>query len=321
MEGRVLIEGAADAPTLLKIGLALEGSGRIEQALSVYRTIADQGGDPDTLYSAGTRLLSNGDYANGWRAYEGRAPHIDQGIIGRPRLSFPEWNGEPVRSLLILPEQGLGDQIMFARFIPALQAQDITVTMLCRSPLARLFGHLGVEVVPIQEVTEIPRCDAWTLLPSLPYRLGATLETLPPPAPLPSAPGGQRVGIAWRGRPDHKHDAHRSLPPELGDELLSLPKAVSLHPEDTGAKDFEDTRQIIAGLERVISVDTSVAHLAASMGKPTTILLPAKGLDWRWGRTGETTPWYPTARLCRQERAGDWRSVLDQVQPHEGAMR
>lgn len=318
MEGRVIVGGVADATAKLRVGLALEAAGRLALALEIYRGIAGQGGDPQTMYDVGCRLLLHGDYVNGWRAYEGRTPHIDQGIVGRPRLSFPEWQGEPVKSLLILPEQGLGDQIMFARFVPILKARGIDVTLLCHPPLAHLFAHLGVEVLTVGGATAIPHRDAWTLLPSLPFRLGARLDTLPPPAPFPSAREGRGVGVMWRGRPDHL--TYRSLAPELGRDLLNLPGAVSLHPEDSGARDFEDTRQIIAGLERVISIDTSVAHLAATMGKPTTILLPYDP-DWRWMRERSDSPWYPSATLIRQPAVGDWRSVLDQLKPRSGTTR
>jgi hypothetical protein len=321
MGQRVIIQGASDAATIFRIGLALEGAGQVGRALAVYRQIADRGGDPVTMYQAGTRLLLHGDYEHGWRAYEGRAVPVTKGATGRPTLSFPEWRGEPVRSLLVVREQGLGDQIMFARYLPVLQASGIAVTLLCAPALVRLFCGLGFEVLPASGETAIPRRDAWALLPSLPYHLHTTLATIPPPIRLPSQGTGSGIGIMWRGNPDHDNDRHRSLPEAPGHELLGLPGAVSLHPADTGARDFEDTRQIIAGLERVISVDTSIAHLAGSMGKPVSILLPATGLDWRWGVSGERSPWYPSARLHRQLHPGDWRSVLDQLNPRSGTTR
>lgn len=101
--------------------------------------------------------------------------------------------------------------------------------------------------------------------------------------------------------------------------LHELAGAISLLPEDTGAKDFKETAEIIAGLELVISVDTSIAHLSAAMGKPTWVLLPRFGLDWRWA-DGRRSPWYPDARLFRQERAGDWSGTIAAVH-HELALR
>ena len=117
-----------------------------------------------------------------------------------------------------------------------------------------------------------------------------------------------------RGNPTHKNDAKRSLDPSGAAELLSLPGAVSLAPEHTGARDFQDTADLIAGLDLVISVDTAVAHLAGSLGVPTWILLPSTGVDWRWLRGRKDSPWYPSARLFRQPPTGDWPSVLREVQ-------
>jgi ADP-heptose:LPS heptosyltransferase len=116
-----------------------------------------------------------------------------------------------------------------------------------------------------------------------------------------------------RGNPGHANDAHRSLPDDFGRELLALPGAVDLDPSSTGARDFQDTAEIVAGLDLVISVDTSVAHLAGAMGKPVWILLPAVSVDWRWMSARADTPWYPSARLFRATEAGGWRAVMDEV--------
>ena len=123
-------------------------------------------------------------------------------------------------------------------------------------------------------------------------------------------PGG--VGIVWRANADP--DPCRAIPEALAQELLALPGAVSLAPEDTGAKDFQDTADLIAGLDRVISVDTSAAHLAGAMGKPTQVLLHARSADWRWleSRPG-VAAWYPSARILRQPTRGDWRGLIDQI--------
>jgi ADP-heptose:LPS heptosyltransferase len=121
------------------------------------------------------------------------------------------------------------------------------------------------------------------------------------------------VGLVTRGSPTHRNDAHRSLPDALAAELRAAPGAVSLHPEDSGARDLQETAEIIAGLDLVVTVDTAVAHLAGSLGKPTWVLLPAHGCDWRWLRDRLDSPWYPSVRLYRQAAPGGWSEVVAAV--------
>jgi len=120
------------------------------------------------------------------------------------------------------------------------------------------------------------------------------------------------IGVVWRGEAQNRNDRFRSLPPELGAELLALPGAVSLDPADSGAADFQATADIIAGLDLVITVDTAVAHLAGAMGRPVWVLLAKHAIDWQWPREG-VSPWYPSARLFTQSRAGDWAPVVAAV--------
>ncbi|HEV2531751.1 glycosyltransferase family 9 protein, partial [Phenylobacterium sp.] len=255
-------------------------------------------------------------YAQGWPLYEARHDIPELGAP-RPDLPFPQWRGEDLagKRLLIFGEQGFGDQIMFARFAPWLAARGAEVTLLCNPLLERLFGALGVAVRAMSGRVEFPDPDAWVASGDVAGRAGVTLETLPNAAYLRGAArssGG--IGVAARGNPRHANDANRSLPPEQAARLLALPGALDLDPAATRAGDFQDTADLIAGLDLVISVDTSVAHLAAAMGKPVWILIPTLMTDWRWGEAGETTPWYPTARLRRQPAPGDWASVIDAVE-------
>jgi hypothetical protein len=145
---------------------------------------------------------------------------------------------------------------------------------------------------------------------SLPLLFSTTPETVPEAVYLPGGPGGRGIGVMTAGRGDP--DPRRSLSPELAAELAALPGAISLDPGDTGAKDFEDTRAIIEGLELVITVDTAVAHLAGAMGKRCWTLLPYAP-DWRWTEEDERTPWYPQMRLFRQPARDDWASVGAEV--------
>jgi len=250
-------------------------------------------------YALGILLLARGEHREGWDYYENRRAFPG---LAAPPPGFPEWGGEVVESLLVLPEQGLGDQIMFARYVPQLVARGMRVTLATPPPLAVLFRHLGAEVVAVDGATPIARHDAWCLIGSLPRHLG----TLPTEAYLPGGAGGSGVGMMLTGGP---RAADRSLPDDMAARLADLGR--SLHPQDTGARDFSETAEIIRGLSLVVSVDTSVAHLAGAMGKQVWVLLPEPS-DWRWGR-GASSPWYPTARLFRQARSGDWGAVVEAV--------
>jgi hypothetical protein len=293
---------------LYRLAQQLRAQMRAEPAELVYREILRrEPQDAQVRWALAWLLLAQGAYEEAWPLYEARTEVPTTGIR-RPRFSFPEWDGGPIGSILLYPEQGFGDQIMFARYAATLAARGVRVTMIAPRPLARLFSHLPVDVLVGEEGLAVPWRDAWAMVGSLPRRLGVEASG----GYLPGAPGGAGTGIVTRGASTYVRDAQRSLPEAFAAELLSLPGARSLAREDTGAADFEETRTIIAGLERVITVDTAVAHLAAAMGKPTWVLL-AHDPDWRWGWSGETSAWYASARLFRQAAPGDWRGVIDRV--------
>lgn len=308
------------APRVRLVGLLWE-SGRREEALAHQRELVRLQPEPEHEFGLASQLLALGQFKEGWPLYETRAM-LSAGST-RPGIAVPEWRGEQVSSLVVWDEQGAGDTIQFSRFLPRLAERVGSVTFVCRPPLAPLMGGLGANVIPATPSMVLPPFDSWVMLGSLPHHLGIALEDL---ATLPAylaAPSGRtppdgvaaRIGLVGRGNPRHDNDLHRSLTDEAWRRLTALPGSVSLHPGEVfNFRDFADTAAVIAELDLVISVDTSVAHLAGAMGKPVWVLLPQHRLDWRWMAGQGASPWYPSARLYRQERPMDWSGVLDQVE-------
>ena len=317
----------ADNPDLrVSLGHIYAAQGRANLAELEYRTALTlkPGMDSATL-SLAALYLSVGRYAEGWPLMQARVTMHRDKVPAGPG-SFPEWQGEPLvgKSILVHHEQGFGDQIQTSRFVAQLKQRGAsTVTLGCRPPLASLFENLaGVDaVVPMVQgqVVTIGRHDYWSRYFSLPLHLGVTLENLPS-APYLAAPadrsgrwrGMSGIGLCWRSSATGQNASNKNLPPVDAQTLLDL-GLVSLHPEETGAKDFADTAAIIEQLDLVISIDTAVAHLAGAMGKPCWTLLPYVGLDWRWMRDRADSPWYPSMRLYRQSNPDNWDSVLAAV--------
>jgi hypothetical protein len=306
----------------------LSSVGELDEALVWLRLAREHRPDAPTVLETSLKvcgdLLAVGRYAEGWPLMEARIPlHPD--VVTPIRVNFPEWKGEPLagKSILVWVEQGFGDQIMLVRFARRLAEQGARVSIGCRPTLAPLFAEIEAlhEVIPIarNQRMEIGRYDYWSRYFSLPLHLGTTLESLPA-EPYLRAPADRRarwtgrsgVGVMWRTSPTGFAAGVKTAPDDQAQRLLDR-GAVSLQPEHTGVEDFADTAAIIEGLDLVISVDTSVAHLAGAMGKPCWTLLPAVGVDWRWMRDRRDSPWYPSMRLFRQRQPGDWSSVIDDV--------
>lgn len=319
---QLLRDGLAGAPDSIKhmhvLSAVLLGQGRFAEA----RPLAERAhlAVPHDVYARtilGKLRLATGDYPGGWPLYEARLQSQAGYVTEIP--PYPPWRGEDLngKTIVVWREQGFGDMIQCLRFLPVLRDMGARVIAVTRPALARLYARLGFEVAahggePGTFVDLPTRPDVYTHPFSIPRWLGVTLPTLPAAPYLSAQPSlSGRVGVVWRGRPAHQYDRFRSLPPELGARLLSLPGAVDLEPAATGARDFLDTAAIVAGLDAVVSVDTSAAHLAGALGKPLFLLLPRFGLDWRWMEGRADSAWYSSAQLFRQPRPGDWSSVID----------
>lgn len=341
--------GPADARDLVNRGMVLTELRRNEEALRDYELAQSISPDYATahLNEAVLRLLL-GDYRAGWEKYEWRWKSA--GIEPRD-FPVPMWDGEALEEgarLLLHAEQGYGDTIHFARFIPQVLRRGATVIFELQPALKPLYENMpGVTVVGRGEA--LPRFDRHCPLLSLPLRLGTTVETIPPATPAITAPperlarwrdrlDGQtrKVGIAWSGNPKLVRDRQRTIAIDRLAPLMELPglSFVTLNPTTTPEEetrlaalgvvhlarefaDFADTAAVISNLDLVISVDTAVAHLAGAMGKPVWILLPFVP-DWRWMLGRDDSPWYPSARLFRQETPGDWAGVVARVKQELG---
>ena len=308
------------------VGSFLLSTGQLEEAELLFRRALnraprDPPWEPHMRFVIAQAQLAGGrDTRSAWEGLRWRFAASD---LAHPELPGREWKGEPLRGrrLIIVKEQGFGDEIQCARFALAMQARGERVVLTCSPELEPLFRTMGVETMAVEHDDDFAATspdDRWVLLFDIPARAGFRLKNLPPapyiPTPAATTPRGYSVGVVAEGNPVHWNDERRSLPAELACRLRQLPGAMSLHVRDTNTENFADTAAIIAGLDLVITVDTSVAHLAGAMGKPVWIMLPAFGTDWRWQRGREDSPWYPSARLYRQPKAGDWLSVIDRIE-------
>lgn len=304
---------------LAKIGRLAEGEAATRHALSLAPN------SPIIIHALAHTLLAQGRYKEGFPLYEIRAlmPELNTGF---PRdFPFPRWRGEPLagKRLTIFPEQGLGDQIQFARFLPPLIAQAGTVCLLTMRQLEPLFRYNfpEAEIVLADGKIEFPDPDYWTTMHDLPSVLGIESDAIPG-APYLRAPGtwpplgdGFKIGLKTKGNPKHLNDKLRSLPEACAERLRAgLPgKVISLEPDESGATDMADTAAIIEQLDLIVSVDTSVAHVAGALGKPCLLLVPGFSPDWRWMTERDDSPWYPGHTLYRSEIEGSWDSAVDSL--------
>jgi hypothetical protein len=287
----------------------------------------------------GTMLLLEGDYAAGWSEYAWRTRVPNYADYANYPFGIPRWQGEPLtgRSILIHGEQGFGDTLQFARFIARLAGDGATVDVFCQPPLVRLLGTIrGVRRAtgelaerptqdfhaPIMDLgshylrsAQAPRWDGpyVAAAPDFPSPHVASLDAIAPP----------RLGYVWKGSAKHSGDQYRSLTRSQAELLTAGSRGVDLQ-FDTAEPlsptlhklaqpaDWAETAALVSRLDLLVTVDTAIAHLAGAMGKEVWVLLPFAP-DWRWGESGDATPWYPSMRLFRQPAIDDWESVIRAV--------
>lgn len=322
------------------LGRPAEAAACAQEGLRLYPD------DADLNWNLAVNLLLLGDFEAGWAAHEWRPGRI----AGLPQ---PRWRGENLqgKTIILYGEQGFGDIIQFVRFIPQVARQARTVYLRMLRPLEPLRLNLPPNCVLVHQGSVVPATDYECPLMSLPFVLGITEASIPAQVPYvyPEAEAvdrwreqlplsGFNVGIAWSGNPANLDDMNRSLPlasllraAVVGCNLVAVQpdvrendrKTLAAHPEvfDAGGqlRNFADTAALFQALDLVLTVDTSVAHLAGALGRPVWILLPWVP-DWRWMLERSDSPWYPTARLYRQPEAGDWNSVLMQVRQDLAAL-
>jgi hypothetical protein len=284
-----------------------------------------------------------------WAGYEHRPSFMRQ---ARPNDDLPRWQGQPVPSkkVLIFAEQGIGDQIYFAKALQCLPAGDFTLAI--NSGVGQLiadqFQLPRVDFQPIYEeaIDVVAQYDYFAPIGDLPQVFGYSPAKAVPGQAYLTAPAdrvahwqsllaeftGLKVGLCWAGNPDYKSDEYRSLrlaqlaplvdvpnanyfSLQLGlpeREMLFAPGGLRVLNLATDLNDMSETAAVIAALDVLITVDTALAHLAGALGKPVWMLSRRIG-DWRWGLDGEQCDWYPSMRIFRQEHQGCWAPVIEDV--------
>lgn len=330
------------------LGACFQAQHQLDNAIQAYQKA--QIIDPKYFQAAfheGQARLLGGDFEQGWPKHEYRWLTIQSD----PQRQFaqPLWQGTEAlfgKTIILHSEQGFGDTIQFIRYATVLSDMGAIVYLEVQAQLKEIAASVpGVQsVYPFGST--LPVCDFHCPLMTLPLRLRTTMDTIPRNIPyLTAAPEiyskwstyfththRQKIGIVWRGNPEHENDENRSLPFGIIRSLLELPlyEFINLQFDRTESEaevfntsstrqdptplisDYNDTAAIISQLDLVITVDTSVAHLAGALGKPVWILLPYSP-DWRWMLTRKDSPWYPSARLFRQPSPRDWACVIEEI--------
>jgi hypothetical protein len=329
---------------------------RFDEALAIYNTM--KAVDPNTVeadFSASLVHLLMGNFEIGWAAREARSK-VPELAIARFEFSQPVWLGKDSidgKTIVIHTDEGLGDSIQFARYVPMVAALGARVILVVEDAVYPLLSGLeGVAQCIQKSSSMLPAFDFYTPMSSLPLAFGTRLDTIPSATAYLSARAESksvwegrlgahdrlRVGLVWSGNPKHRDDHNRSIPLDILAGILDVDATfISLQKDPRPADkatllakpeivdhtahltDFAETAALISCLDLVITVDTSVAHLAGALGRPTWILLPYTP-DWRWLLDREDSPWYPSVRLFRQDKPRDYAGVVARLRSELAAM-
>lgn len=343
---RAALLAPTQADAWYNFGNLAQTRGREARAIQLYRrAVMIAPGNAGYHWNLALAQLLIGDFANGWASYEWRWRWADFPSTPLPKVA-PRWRGERIagQRLLVVSEQGLGDAIHFVRYLAPLRAAGMHVGLICAAPVRRLFAAADIADEIFTQAASLPPFD-WEIgmlsLPALLPDHGAQPVDLSAavPAPVRRPPGKFRVGLAWAGNPAHRRDAERSLSLDQLAPVLAVPDIAFIAIQHGAARaeiqrlglsdriaDRGDTVDLLAAAENivaldlVITIDSALAHLAASLGVPTWLLI-SEPPDWRWHRDGMKSRWYPTVRLYRQPRRKQWAPAIRAVADDLLAMR
>ena len=350
---RQTLANPRDALAFNDLGNTLRELGRHEEALAAYaQALSVDPQFAEAHFSRAFVLLLRGEYAEGWREYEWRW-RIPAFNAPARRFAMPIWDGARVEGTVLLhAEQGLGDTLQFARYAPLVAARCKAVVLECQPELRALMAGVAGVAQVCARGEPLPEFAAHAPLMSLPARFASTLDDLPWDGPYVHADAARvarwqallqadaaargdarlKVGLVWAGRPQQWDDRKRSialgalapLARATGVRFYSLqvggaaaqaaapPAGMQLVDHTTRIADFSDTAALASQLDLLVTIDTSVAHLGGAMGLPTWVLV-AHAPDWRYHLGRIDNPWYPSMRLFRQARDGDWSDAIEAV--------
>lgn len=329
-------------------GLVLQELRRFDEAIMSFDAAFSIKPDYfEAIWNKSLLFIRTGRFLDGWALYESR---LDKEDTKNSYYRFPQlsWRGQEDlqgKTLLIFGEQGFGDVIQFVRYLKFIHEKGINILLEVPQTLVSIISSLKIPITIVAKGDEKPKFDAYCPLMSLPYVFKTTVDSIPAQASylhsnpvkvknwhnrLGNSPK-KRIGIVWSGSSMHKNDHNRSIELEELSELIKIPyewhslqkeyrekdkELLLKHPEiqqhEDDIIDFSDTAALIECMDLIISVDTSVAHLAGALGKPTWILLPYMP-DYRWMLDRADCPWYPSVRLFRQDESSEWSVVINAV--------